>query len=145
MGYTHYYEHPNKPLPTKQWDAFIKDVHKIFATHADIICEESDEPALRPIADSDMVFFNGRERDGHETFVFKREPAQVPWRKGQEDIFAFCKTARKPYDEVVVAVMSCMRHHFDRVKISSDGGPEAFPAYDDLVTRYNLDPTPIPA
>lgn len=58
------------------------------------------------------VDFNGIGDDGHEPFVFPGEPG-----------FNFCKTAYKPYDEVVTACLLVARDHFPPkvLAISSDG------------------------
>ncbi len=45
------------------------------------------------------------------------------------DDFAFCKTARKPYDPVVVSILVAARDIApDAIRISSDGGDEALVA-----------------
>lgn len=142
MGYSHYWERSNKPVTDKKWNAFIADVQKIFTAHDDIICRELDVPNRKPIVNDTEVWFNGKGDDGHETCVIRRDFEQVAWRTDKEPSFTFCKTAHKPYDEVVVAVLSCLHHHIPMFKISSDGGKEAFPAYKDLVERYNLEIKP---
>ena len=50
---------------------------------------------------------------GHETFHLTRKDSGN---------FNFCKTARKPYDLMVCAVLFLAKYHFkDKIKISSDG------------------------
>ena len=137
MGYTHYAYRKNAPIADAEWNAFCADVHKILAAHSDIVCYEYDQPNRPPEVSAEWIKFNGKDSAGHETFVFGREYAAIPWRG--EDEFFFCKTARKPYDEAVVDVMACAEHHFpDLLRISSDGGDEVFRPYDELVAKYGL-------
>jgi hypothetical protein len=58
------------------------------------------------------VDFNGLGEDAHEPFVFPGQPG-----------FNFCKTAYKPYDEVVTACLIAARDYFPPsiLNISSDG------------------------
>ena len=57
------------------------------------------------------VFVNGRDGNGHETLAISSDM----------DDFEFCKTARKPYDAVVVASFKWADANFPIVKFSSDG------------------------
>jgi hypothetical protein len=122
MGFTHYWRRPDKLVPAKAWDAFIADVRKIFKAHEGLIAREYDLPDRAPVADDTEVRFNGIGPDGHETFHLTRDFEPCQWRKDDEDQFAFCKTARKPYNQVVTAVLSCVEHHLgDTFNVSSDG------------------------
>jgi hypothetical protein len=74
-----------------------------------------DEPDSKPgmlKLETSRVDFNGTGVDAHEPFVF-------PGGNG----FNFCKTAAKPYDEVVTACLLVARDHFPPsvLEISSDG------------------------
>lgn len=52
------------------------------------------------------------EEDSHESFVIANEATE----------FTFCKTARKPYDAVVCAVLILAKAYFGKnIEISSDG------------------------
>ena len=125
MGFTNYWTRPNKPVPAKAWDAFIEDVRKIFKAHDDIIARESDLPDRAPIADDTEVRFNGKGEDSHETFYLTRDFEQCTWDTTRKDQFAFCKTNRKPYNQVVTSVLSCVEHHLgDVFNVSSDGSDE---------------------
>jgi len=75
----------------------------------------SDEPG-RPIINDKKIAFNGVGEDGHESLVIHKVGCE----------FEFCKTARKPYDEVVVAVLKVAREVNPWMELSSDGGPEVF-------------------
>lgn len=122
MGFTNYWTRPNKPVPAKAWDAFIADVRKIFKEHADIIARESDLPDRAPVADDTEVRFNGIGDEGHDTFHLTRDFEPQDWRKPEDGQFAFCKTNRRPYNEVVTSILSCVEHHLgDIFNVSSDG------------------------
>ena len=60
--------------------------------------------------------FNGIGDDSHETAVVYKGASE----------FEFCKTARKPYDSVVVEFYKLIRKHAPSTILSSDGGDEVF-------------------
>lgn len=73
---------------------------------------ESDATRLAPEVSASLVRFNGAGEKGHETFLFTRVGAP----------FHFCKTAQKPYDAVVCAVLLAAKHHLGAaLTLSSDG------------------------
>lgn len=118
MGYTHYF-HQQRKATSDQWQAICEDFKRLMTA-----CLLADDPLLiqreydnasAPEINDDEILFNGIEDDGHETMVLER--------KGTD--FQFCKTARKPYDRVVVALLILANHHAPGVwKISSDGDPD---------------------
>ncbi len=86
---------------------------------------EHDEPEP-PVFDDNLIRFNGVEHDGHETFYIAQE-FDEHYRQPDDDgkLFAFCKTARKPYDTAVTACLIVLKHHLgDAIRLSSDGDPE---------------------
>ncbi len=70
------------------------------------------------ICDNENLIFNGIGADSHETFGFSRQKDDLPatWVD-----FNFCKTAMKPYDKVVVAILKLAEHCFEGFSWSSDG------------------------
>lgn len=116
MGYTHYYG------PTKFTPQEFKLVVSASAEVIEIVTKEmkiplpweSDEPDKAAQCVDETIRFNGLGANGHETFMLN---ARDSWQ--------FCKTARKPYDIAVVAIL-CLADHFSgrRHEISSDGDPE---------------------
>lgn len=110
MGYTHYWNAPNEPLE----DELLADIRKVVnhGFESTIIQREDDE-AEPPIATSDNIFFNGIDGDGHETFCFDTNGG-----------WTFCKTARKPYDRYVVAILALIGEHIPSFDWTSDGEPE---------------------
>lgn len=109
MGYTHYFTSTGeskfnpeaKKIITKLLDKGFKDK---------LITLEYNNPST-PIVTDDIVQFNGIEDKGHETFYFNI----------QHKDFAFCKTAGKPYDDIVTKVLLTIKHFHPDVDISSDG------------------------
>lgn len=111
MGYTHYWRRP-KRIPFAKWDAFIRDAKKIVETNIIPLVFEYDEPERGPEVGPNRVRFNGVGEDGHETFL-------LDW---DENDFAYCKTANKPYDLIVCALLIAASYHFGKlIEISSDG------------------------
>jgi len=97
MGYTHYWR-PVK-ASTDVWD-ILKEEITLLVSHKDI------DPESVVIQD-DLIVFNGHE--AYEDFYYKNESG-----------FGFCKTARKPYNFVVVAVLAVLAEHTISA-ITSDG------------------------
>lgn len=102
MGYAHYWRNVKRgPFPRE----FLRATRAVIAQTYYLKLTD-----VRVTQRS--VFFNGT----HETFVF--EP-------GEE--FGFCKTAAKPYDVVVVAVLA-LAAHYGLAEVSSDGEPSDWAA-----------------
>lgn len=57
---------------------------------------------------------NGTQENGHETFV-------LPYHLNGLSSFQFCKTARKPYDVVVVACLIVLDYYVSCIEVTSDG------------------------
>jgi hypothetical protein len=141
MGFTHYYRTYAKEFSQGDWNVFIKDIQKLLAN----LPEHSDssggyhrnDPLLlngcsrskTPIVNETEVWFNGTGGDdlGHETFALSRLNGGKDFgaysKKGERPAaFAFCKTARKPYDLAVQAALILYKRHFgEDVSVSSDG------------------------
>ena len=135
MGFTHYWTRQNKQVTAAAWDAFIQDVRKIFKEHEDIIAREFDLPDRAPVADDTQVRFNGKGDNGHETFQLTRDFEQCTWNKTRDDQLSSCRTNRKPYNQVVTSVLSCVEHYLgDVFNVSSDGIDEE----DDGIFPYSV-------
>lgn len=48
-------------------------------------------------------------------------PERMDWERDQDEVFAFCKTAHKPYDMTVMLCLLVMARHSDSIRIESDG------------------------
>lgn len=115
MGYTHYWTTTKRPT-NKQWNAIMREVIKLFSTKEAFKTIRYEEGRnTPPLVHQELIRFNGRGENSHETFYFERD---------KQD-FAFCKTARKPYDKFVCGVL-IIAYHFapDCFKIRSDGWPD---------------------
>lgn len=123
MGFTHYWHRPGI-LSLDIFKQFSKDAHNLALACEIPIAKDYDEPTEPPIFNEDVVRFNGIGDDGHETFSIPRVMKKSSWQTPDEygRLFDFCKTARKPYDTLVCAVLIAFKYHFeDQVEISSDG------------------------
>lgn len=125
MGYTHYYKIPSK-MDEVRFKALVKDVKVILKSAKKLKIELANghgEEGTEPTASSNLIILNGVEDDCHETLYIAREDDES---KGNGLVFNFCKTARKPYDTIVVAILVALKKHFPESEISSDGGMEEF-------------------
>ena len=104
------------PFTDAQWVAFCADVRKIFDDHWDEIANPNGVVGTNPYIGRNEISFNGIEDDAHETCVVRRGGVK----------FEFCKTARKPYDKVVVKVYKLVRKYLPETVLSSDGGEAVF-------------------
>lgn len=140
MGYTHYWR-VSKPIPLKAWDLICDDAEKIIAASPVPLAWEYDEPKKAPevkrkneMGGAALIRFNGIEDDGHETFFFEQAATK----------FSFCKTAAKPYDVVVCALLAAIAERAPMVKVSSDGEPGEWQEGLDLAQKALGRPVPLP-
>lgn len=115
MGYTHYWK-IRKSFTDAAWTSFTNDTKSLFASTKIPLADGFGDTGTVPEIDDKGVTFNGLEDDGHETCQITKSATD----------FEFCKTARKPYDEVVVAVLKLARKYNPSIELSSDGGSEVF-------------------
>lgn len=105
MGYSHRWTLKNGIEPSL-WDNFFRGAKEILdvAIESGIALEDSSQGPL--------IFFNGVKDGAHEDFAVT-----------DGDVgFNFCKTAGKPYDTVVTAVLIHLKRSLgDAVSIDSDG------------------------
>ena len=117
---------------------FITDDDKIIKGDIDIAIGDGmgEGGTLEFIIDS--ICFNGVGGDSHETLSIDRDDSyktkegrmadyyKEMWER-DKSMFNFTKTAYKPYDLLVTAILALYKHHFgDAVSISGDGGPEGY-------------------
>ena len=131
MGYTHYTYRPVKNSGSAYFYGKLALDAKKLCDHANANGirirngEGLGEPEFTEgsfaINGDAKAFNNGRDL-AHETFYWAGIPEQSEWRKGESDYFSFCKTAYKPYDAVVTAILIRAKTIYgDCVRISSDG------------------------
>lgn len=121
MGYTHYWGDSKSPAyPTftpDQWKQVCGAVRQAINVardeyHLKVQADSDiDEP---PEINSESISFNGIGDDGHETFALNR----------QAEDWNFCKTARKPYDALVVATLIIANRANPHFRWRSDGDPD---------------------
>jgi hypothetical protein len=110
MGYTHYWNIPRLPSD-RRWNRFVDEARQILAypSIAPLVCLEFDQPDTPPLVSASEVRFNGKGEDGYETLLIGRKAG-----------FAFCKTARKPYDLAVCCVLLAAERCL-LARVTSDG------------------------
>ena len=144
MGYTHYYTRPIKNAGS----AFM---YCKLALDAKTICDYAQANGI-PLANADaeagtqpeftegyfslngVIDENGD--NGHETFYWAGIPTQPEYRKNSPEYFNFCKTAYKPYDAVVTAILIRAKAIYGScISVSSDGHWEEWQAGRDLYEK----------
>ena len=149
MGYTHYWRQLRDFTDT-EWQELTRltklitaDGLGVLAHHPDAINgdeyygEKEDDVFT---IDSEQIRFNGIGKDGHETFLItKKKRAKEDYEEQEaydrQGAFDFCKTAQKPYDKYVVAVLCALYNLSDAPpqrnrsahpmsEITSDGNTE---------------------
>lgn len=115
MGYTHYWRIKG-PTSKEKW-AKVTEAAMAVIENAKVPIQREYDDTAPPVVNSDEIRFNGVDNDGHETFFISRSDTG----------FNFTKTARKPYDEVVVAMLKAIKKVLgSAITLSSDGGDEVF-------------------
>lgn len=118
MGYTHYLSfniRRNRELE-KKYQLAIKDCNKIIKAYQRIA--ETDNRLSGYSAHAKGyggINFNGKKELSHEPFILREH-------LNQNERSIFCKTAEKPYDLVVVACLSVLKHRLkDAITVGSYG------------------------
>lgn len=108
MGYTHYWNQ-ERNIPKKDWAKIVEDVRAIlkYGEHdcGIALANGMGEGGTSPLIDDERISFNGVGEGSHETFYITRKISTEPEYPGQRTDWGFCKTAQKPYDQVVVACL----------------------------------------
>lgn len=125
MGYTHYFRfNPIKKGSTKQ----VESSYQLAVLQCQRLVSRYN--MARPSGDDTRLAgyaahckpgmykglkINGRGENAHEDFILREHYKQ-------NDVFNFCKTARKPYDLAVVACLVILKHYLgESIQVSSDG------------------------
>ena len=102
------------------WNKLAEAVEKLLAD-ATILQYEYDM-AKPVVCNKKEIRFNGIGDDGHETFLLKRNNKVADYLTDKSMAFAFCKTACKPYDVYVTAVLTLAKYFLGKeIKLGSDG------------------------
>ena len=112
MGYTHYWRQ-QRDFTDAEWQELTRLAKLITADGQGILANEYDEENSKPTIDNEQIRFNGIGKDGHETFLItKKKRAKREYEEQEaydrQGAFEFCKTAHKPYDKYVVAVLCAL-------------------------------------
>ena len=100
MGYSHYWSH-DAEIPGDTWVKIAVDAKRLAAAFP---------PKLSELQiDGSYIVFNGAPLKDFETFGLSRLPQDT-----------ICKTAHRPYDKLVCAVLSVAKQHYPALAISSD-------------------------
>jgi hypothetical protein len=136
MGYTHYWTF-RKPagIPAaeleKNYQQAVKDCVKVIKEYQKNALGSdrlSGYSAHTKPGQYGGVNVNGKQDNAHEPFTLPEHFSDNfklyvnDGSAGMSGAFNFCKTARKPYDMVVVACLSILKYRLgDAVDVSSDG------------------------
>ena len=132
MGYTHYWRRPRKNAGSAYMFGLLAlDAKKIIAqAEQDGIRIRNGhgegEPEFNEARfgiNGDASAFSDDGRDlAHESFIWEGIPSISEHRKDEPETFDFCKTAHKPYDAVITAILIRAKQIYGScVYISSDG------------------------
>ena len=131
MGYTHYWRRPRKNAGSAyMFGQLALDTKKIIAqAEQDGIRIRNGQGEGEPEFNEAYFSINGdashyvEGRDlAHETFCWEGIPSISEHRKDEPETFDFCKTAHKPYDAVITAILIRAKQIYGScVYISSDG------------------------
>src|SRR6476620_9509022 len=105
MGYTHYWETYAMGLSE---EAVARVSALLAEAHAKGIVQYEHNDARAPLVTRDEIRFNGVGDAGHETFHFNIHEEAFQHRRLSFDC---CKTARKPYDDIVMKVLILLTYY----------------------------------
>jgi hypothetical protein len=122
MGYTHYWYQDPK-LDADKFAAASLDIAKVIEKSEASLAGNMGDAGTTPNIGPEIIALNGVEDEAHETFMIEPTAKKQEWESDEDPkVFSFCKTARKPYDEVVTASLAVLKHHLgDALRVSSDG------------------------
>ena len=125
MGYTHYYTQ-KRSFTDSEWHNIRQAADQILRPAKDVIDQHKASDQKLKIT-KDIILFNGIGDDAHETFYLEKNLKPTKWKSAgntfnEGDCFQFTKTARKPYDKYVTALLIVI-HNFANgaLDIASDG------------------------
>ena len=154
MGYTHYHKRDNR----NKGSAYM--FGKLALDAKAIIAEAQKQGIVirggngegEPEYNEGYFSLNGNAEAGedYETFMWEALPEQPEWQAKSNlgkphEIFDFCKTAYRPYDGVVTAILIRAKVIYgDLVSISSDGGWSEWQAGRNIYEAVFGEPAPNP-
>lgn len=128
MGYTHNWEHDE--IPKSIWNKKVMPVANALiamAEHEGIhLVYDFDEPDRRPEVTDSHIRFNGGNGQYCETFALTRH---------NNDKYQFCKTNRRPYDQVVVAILRFVELSTSKFEFAGDSDPADLQDGEDMLLK----------
>ena len=119
MGYTHYWRQ-QRDFTETEWQELTRLTKLITADSRGVLARHPYDDHTLTI-DDESICFNGIGDEGHETFRITKKKRELYDYEKQDSIqdaymyhksgggaFEFCKTAQKPYDKYVVAVLCAL-------------------------------------
>jgi len=125
MGYTHYWTQKRDWTPA-EWLEVRAEIEAIlkFAEHDRGIPlgDGAGDGGTSPEIGDNAIWFNGLGEDAHETMGINRVRPKLDSGQPKNEYGAdLCKTARKPYDQVVTACLCYLSSVTESHCVSSDG------------------------
>jgi len=137
MGYTHYWKITERlDKDWDKWTSFLPDAMKIMSYASqklDIaLADAFGQTKGDAMISLSGISMNGYKDESHESFVLRPDVTD----------FEFCKTAEKPYDTVVTAILILAKETFgDVIEVTTDGGLEdwkhGFYLYEKSLNRWS--------
>lgn len=138
MGYTHYWQSTDSPVPAEAFGRLAMDCKGIiFPAAAERKIALGDASGNgKPLVSEGAIEFNGwaEDDDAYETFGLSASGLRR---------FDFTKTAERPYDLIVCVVLLRAVHHYGAsIGVSSDGSwdGEWIPARKLYAQLFGADP-----
>ncbi len=137
MGYTHYWRFGTLPVIPVEARVVLKEI--LDTAYADGIIQYESDVRKEPVVTEAEIRFNGVGDNGHETFHFD---IHEDYRADDGKVFACCKTAEKPYDEIVMKVLITLKYFLeDGLNVASDGlfSEEWKEVRAEMAAKYGMD------
>ena len=116
MEFTQYFE-DTQDIPMNDWNKITeatKELVEIQINNGIPIVNGYGGIGTSPEINDNFISLNGEGEDSHESFYISRE---------DNESFCFCKTAQKPYNTLVVAILTIVSD-LGYTEFSSDGDDE---------------------
>lgn len=137
MGYTHYWKFDTLPVIPVEARVVLKEI--LDTAYADGLIQYESDVQKEPVVTEAEIRFNGVGDNGHETFHFD---IHEDYRAEDGKVFACCKTAEKPYDEIVMKVLITLKYFLeDGLNVASDGlfSEEWKEVRAEMAAKYGMD------
>ncbi len=122
MGYTHYWSidqtglQMSRDVNYTQFSRLAEQIITTAETQGYVLADGLGEKIGAWEVSGEMVRLNGLGDNAHETFSIEKDSTDSGG--------SFCKTARKPYDTVVTALLVALGHTYGtQASVATDGEP----------------------